>query len=128
MIAIEPEVASIARTSVVLRAVGHDVAGWLAPWCVFGLLCLIPAVRSAAWIFILLLVLAMAVSVGTLVADIVRLKANGYTAGLMKYNLRVIDFEQDHLIYKARLDPKKVWKLLAGRYEIIDISPNQKAG
>ena len=114
--------AKIATKRSVARALLFDSASKFAPFVAPLVLWALPVMHDLDWLVLGSLAIAFLSSASILGADLVSFKKRGYMRGLMRHNLRVIDPIQDQVLWKARLVPKKLTLLLAGRYELLDIS------
>ena len=114
--------ATTARPWSIALALAIDAIAWVIPWLVaVPIAIFVPVVSQSPLALTVVLILAFALTTGAIAADIHSFRENGYTDGLRRRHLRVIDPINDVVLYKARLYKKSVWKLLRGRYAVIDI-------
>jgi hypothetical protein len=117
---LEPDTSSIALKRTVLRAIGWDAIGWGSPLVAAAVMATAPGLRSlGGWTEAVIIVTAT-VSALFLARDFRWFRTRGCTPGLERYKLRVIDPIRDQILWKARLEPKRVTRLLKGEYEVIN--------
>jgi hypothetical protein len=115
-----PKAATIAAPRMVAKAFARDLIGWTAPWLLFAIVVgVVP--ELGGWEIVLLVVVAIA-SLSSALITARHFAKYGYTNGMMRCNLRAVDLVDDQVLYKARLFPKSLFKLLMGKYVIIVVS------
>lgn len=123
------EYATMASRLKIWKGFSADAVAWITPWAIIGSVFLVmPSVLDSTFLVVLLTTCAALCSGIALAVDIRSLKGRGYTTGLMKQDIRVIDPELDETLWQARLIPKSLVKLLRGKYEFLDISQADQSG
>lgn len=112
--------ATFATRTQIFKAVASDAIGWVLPFFVAAAAVeFTPLAKFNLFIILFVWAMAFIISFAAFLSDVNSLARNGYTEGLRKRGLRVIDPVADVLIYKARLVRKSLFGVLVGRYEVI---------
>lgn len=116
------EIATVATRIQIARAIAVDAVAWIVPFVIAAaLVAFVPFVMLSLSFTIIVWGLAFIATFIAFARDAKSLARYGYTEGLRRRGLRVIDPIADITLYKARLFRKSVWGILIGRYKVINL-------